>query len=273
MQSQDETYALDAVRARNQERALAFAFAPAARRRALFAVAAFDTELEKTAETVSEPMLGQIRLAWWREAVAEISEGDAPRRHPVVAELAAVAGRTTALRARLEGLIDARERELDPARFQTRADLRAHLADIGAGWAQTVSRVCDAVDASAGVDALGEAAAWARELERVGARLAGGVCLLPAEDLAAAGLSRDGLLEERGVDALPELIRSLAETEGRDAVARARSIGATPPALSPLAAGAASAAIAIDRLAAGRSPDAPVLRRLAMVRAAARGGL
>ncbi|MEL6211398.1 MAG: squalene/phytoene synthase family protein [Pseudomonadota bacterium] len=114
MQSQDETYALDAVRARNQERALAFAFAPAARRRALFAVAAFDTELEKTAETVSEPMLGQIRLAWWREAVGEVYGDGVPRKHPLVLALASTISRWPDIRTFVENTLDAVEPFLEP---------------------------------------------------------------------------------------------------------------------------------------------------------------
>jgi phytoene synthase len=42
-------------------------FAPAPRRVLLFALYAFNAEVARIAETVREPMLGAIRLEWWRE--------------------------------------------------------------------------------------------------------------------------------------------------------------------------------------------------------------
>src|ERR1041385_2992054 len=45
-------------------------FAPADRREALFALYAFNYEIARVREIVSEPMLGQIRLQWWREVTA-----------------------------------------------------------------------------------------------------------------------------------------------------------------------------------------------------------
>ncbi len=57
-------------------------FAPAAARPPLFALYAFNHEVARIAETVREPMLGAIRLEWWRETV-EQAAGEAPRNHDV----------------------------------------------------------------------------------------------------------------------------------------------------------------------------------------------
>ena len=45
--------------------------------RCLFALYAFNHEVARVAETVREPMLGAIRLEWWRETVEGAREGDA----------------------------------------------------------------------------------------------------------------------------------------------------------------------------------------------------
>ncbi|MEM6914361.1 MAG: squalene/phytoene synthase family protein, partial [Pseudomonadota bacterium] len=50
-------------------------------------ILAFAAEVMGTPGRVSQPMLGQIRLQWWREAIAEIFGDAAPRRHPVVTAL------------------------------------------------------------------------------------------------------------------------------------------------------------------------------------------
>src|SRR3546814_8066529 len=81
------------VERHDPDRYLASLFAPEAQREDLFALYAFNYEVAKTAEVVSEPMIGQIRLQWWRESLAGIYEGRA-RQHEVVQPLAhAVAAR------------------------------------------------------------------------------------------------------------------------------------------------------------------------------------
>src|SRR5262245_34534045 len=82
-------------------------FAPAARREALFALYAFNYEIARVRESVTQPMLGKIRLEWWRENVAIAFEG-APVRHHIVVEPLTAAIRETALtREHFDRLIDA----------------------------------------------------------------------------------------------------------------------------------------------------------------------
>jgi phytoene synthase len=99
------------VRRADYDRYLATLFAPAEARERLFALYAFNHEIARVRETVSEPMIGQIRLQWWREAIDGIYAGT-PRKHAVVEALAeAVAGAQPA-RVDFEALIDAREFDL-----------------------------------------------------------------------------------------------------------------------------------------------------------------
>ena len=44
---------------------------------------AFHYELSKVPDVTSEPMLGQIRYEWWREAIDEIYSGREVRRHEI----------------------------------------------------------------------------------------------------------------------------------------------------------------------------------------------
>jgi 15-cis-phytoene synthase len=53
----------------------------------------FDVELARTRRIASNPLIADIRLAWWREAVEEIRAGAVVRAHPVVRALAAAVGR------------------------------------------------------------------------------------------------------------------------------------------------------------------------------------
>jgi NADH dehydrogenase [ubiquinone] 1 alpha subcomplex assembly factor 6 len=103
------------VRRHDHDRFQTALFAPAERREALFALYAFNYEVARVRESVSEPVLGQIRLQWWRESIAAAFERAAVRRH-IVVEALTVAIRACALtRAHFERLVDAREQDLDEA--------------------------------------------------------------------------------------------------------------------------------------------------------------
>ena len=76
------------VRRADPDRYFSALFAPPDKRPFLFALYAFNHEIARVAESVREPMLGAIRLEWWRETVEGASKG-APRDHDVARALAA----------------------------------------------------------------------------------------------------------------------------------------------------------------------------------------
>lgn len=89
-------------------------FAPAERRGALFALYAFNLEIAKTRESVTEPLLGQMRLQWWRDTIEAMYAGDV-RRHLVAEALADAVSRYRLSHAPFDRLIDARELDLAEA--------------------------------------------------------------------------------------------------------------------------------------------------------------
>jgi phytoene synthase len=60
------------------ERDLILTYAPAAGRAGLEALLALDDALAKLLRTTREPALGQMRLAWWREALEKLDRAPAP---------------------------------------------------------------------------------------------------------------------------------------------------------------------------------------------------
>src|SRR6185312_14538781 len=112
------------VRATDPDRYFSSLFAPAPHRPYLHALYAFNHEVAHVAESVREPMLGAIRLEWWRETVEGASKG-APRNHDVARALAALfAARGLAL-ADFEGLIAARAFDSSGGHFADFAALEA----------------------------------------------------------------------------------------------------------------------------------------------------
>jgi phytoene/squalene synthetase len=110
-----------AVRAADPDRYFSTLFAPPAARPFLFALYAFNHEVARVAETVREPMLGAIKLEWWREAVEGAQRGQS-RNHDVAKGLAALFRAMPLPLAAFETLIAARG-------FDSNAE---HFADLGA---------------------------------------------------------------------------------------------------------------------------------------------
>jgi len=108
----DESPLADLVRRHDRDRYQTALFAPAERRGALLALYAFNYEIARVREIVSEPMLGQIRLQWWREVLDAAYAGTPPRSHPVVVPLAAAIREFELSRGYFDRLIDSRERDL-----------------------------------------------------------------------------------------------------------------------------------------------------------------
>ncbi len=74
------------VRASDRDRFVATLFAPSDRRPYLFALYAFNLEISRISEVAHEPLPGEIRLQWWRDALTGAGEGGASG-HPVVSAL------------------------------------------------------------------------------------------------------------------------------------------------------------------------------------------
>ncbi|OSQ41253.1 phytoene/squalene synthase family protein [Thalassospira sp. MCCC 1A01428] len=118
----DLSYCAEYVRRNDRDRFLCGLFAAPEHREDLFTLYAFNQEISKTREMVSEAMLGQIRLQWWRDALSGIENGDV-RKHEVVEPLAQMIGNNKLDRPALEAMIDAREFDL----FDTAPDNLAAL--------------------------------------------------------------------------------------------------------------------------------------------------
>ena len=101
-------------------------FAPAAHRDALMTVYYAYADIARIPAAVSEPMIGAIRLQWWRDVFDMVQKGQAGDS-PIGAALLATQMDDPDFLA----LIDGRERELDEAAFATPAARAEMAAEIG----------------------------------------------------------------------------------------------------------------------------------------------
>jgi phytoene synthase len=79
-------FCADLVRAHDFERYASTLFVNTDRRRALLALYAFNVEISRVREQVSQPLPGEIRLQWWTDMLAGAGHGGV-EGNPVAAEL------------------------------------------------------------------------------------------------------------------------------------------------------------------------------------------
>ena len=96
------------VREADKDRFLATLFAPANRRAALMALYAFNAEIARVREAIRDPMAGEVRLQWWRDAIERPGTGEA-RANPIASALLDTVVRFRLPIAQLLDLIEARE--------------------------------------------------------------------------------------------------------------------------------------------------------------------
>jgi 15-cis-phytoene synthase len=156
----NETVVWDAARTGDIDRYLAALLAPRQARGDLVALAAFLGEVARIPDAVSEPMMSDIRLQWWRDALASLSAGEVTGS-PVADSLGGVIARHALPKALLLSVVDARARNFEHPRHALAArseDLTAYLAETeGAAFRLSV-RVLGIEESPALFDLLAAAA-------------------------------------------------------------------------------------------------------------------
>lgn len=75
------------VEVRGEPQRLVLRHAPAAAREALAVLFALDERLGDIVRTTREPLVGQMRLTWWRDALTALDEGGPAPAEPVLVEV------------------------------------------------------------------------------------------------------------------------------------------------------------------------------------------
>ena len=103
---------------------LALAYAPARLREVTLGLLALDLHLAALVRGTREPILGQVRLAWWRDRLGE-PVADRPKGDPLLALLAGWEGHEAGLTALIDGWEHMLGADLDAAAIDAFAKGRA----------------------------------------------------------------------------------------------------------------------------------------------------
>jgi 15-cis-phytoene synthase len=221
------------ARAGEPDRYLAALLAPAPVRPKLMILAAFSSELRRAATLVREPAMGELRLQWWREALAQ---GATARTGNPIADALCDLVREEALPPLLiSELIDARSRDLAPEPVGDDAELNAYLwKSEGVAFllaAQVLGgRSQGAVAAAA---AAARAYGLVRLLQGLPRALARRRLLLPRTYLEAVGLDPQALLAGTGGARLLGLLGELFADVRRHLAAGRQHVAKLPRAVRP----------------------------------------
>ncbi len=115
-------------------------FVPADQRRALLALYAFNVEISRVREQVSQPLPGEIRLQWWTDMLAGAGHGGV-EGNPVAAELLLAIRNWRLPVERLSRLIDEHQFDLYNDPMPTMAALEGYINDTSSALFSLGARI------------------------------------------------------------------------------------------------------------------------------------
>lgn len=245
----------DAVSRGDPSRFRATMAAPVAARAVLFPIYAFNLEVARAPWVTSEPMIAEMRMQWWRDALDEIATVATVRRHMVATPLARILDAEGA--GLLDALIGARRDDIEGAPCPGEAGFEPYIDATSGNLMLAAARALGPAEADKVRDA-GFAVGVANWLRAVPALAAAGRRTLSADG--------DAAVREVARDALARLARARA--------ARGQVSRAAAPALLPLwEAGPLLRRALRDPAAvrAGRLDPGPARTRLALMARAVTG--
>ncbi len=209
--------------ANDPERRMAALFAPAELRARLYALYAFYHEIAQIPDKVSEPVIGEMRLAWAREATTDLF-ADPPkvRRHDVyeaLSELREAPGGPD--EAALIGLVEARNADLGEGPFPTREDRRDYVDRTSAALMRAAAKLLKpdldlGGEAGAAIQAAGRLWGFTGLLRAFAPLVQAGRPPFSADELAGADMSEADLAAGRKPDAAKAALSGLL-TEAQEA--------------------------------------------------------
>lgn len=165
--------------------------APPQARAVLFPLYAFNVEVSRAPWASQEPMIAEMRLQWWRDALEEIATGKQARRHEVVTPLAQIL--TPGQAAALDAAVTARSWDIYRDPFEYESDLLAHIDATAGRLMVTAAQCLGKADTATVMDYARAAgiAAWLRAAPELDAR--GRIPLLDGTSDGIRALAQTGL--------------------------------------------------------------------------------
>lgn len=206
------SYCASLVRSGDHDRFLSVLFAAENDREHLFALYAFNLEIARIRGQVSEPLLGEIRLQWWREGIDAVYQNEAVRQHPVLQALEPAIRVCRLPRQPFDAMIDAYGAALAAAQPDSMAELERHI-DATSGGLMRLAAAVTGGEAFSDAALRHAALAWGLTgiLRNIGFHASRRQIFLPVEVTQAAGLRSDFVFSGANSRELQNVTRVMAE--------------------------------------------------------------
>ncbi len=270
-------HAAGQLRLQDRDRFIADLFAPESARRHLFALHAFDAEIARIRFVVSESALGEIRLQWWRDALANRDPGGNPLAEALLRSIEAEGWPVPAFLA----LLDARVFDLYNDPMPSLADFEGYAGETASMLFQFAAMALGAAGPAVAEAAGHGGVAWSltAALGRFAADAGRHQLFLPRDRLEDRGVDIEDVFALRPspqlVSAMADLRQVAAGHFAKAKTAAASLPASARPAFLPLAL-AESDLARLDRTATdpfAHPPASPRWRRQWLIWRAARRGL
>src|SRR6202043_278409 len=183
-------FCTELVRTHDFTRYASTLFAPAAQRRALLAIYAFNVEISRVRELVSQPLPGEVRLQWWTDMLDGAGHGGV-EGNPVAAELMLAIRNWRLPVERLSRLIDEHQFDLYNDPIPTTSALEGYSNDTSSALFSLGARI--AGSQSDEIEHLARHAGLAQGLAQV-------LAALPLDASRRQSFVPLQLLESKGTD-------------------------------------------------------------------------
>jgi len=207
---------------------LACLFAPPPARAHLHAIHAFALDVAGVRTKVSQPILGEMRLRWWADAIEAggVSEaGAGARAHPIADALLDTIERFSLPRHEFVALLDAHGFDLYDDPMPTMAELEAYCRATTArpmAWAAQILGAEAAGPAARALEDAGVALGLVKVLRALPRQAAAGQCFIPADALARHGAAPQEIRARLGSEGVRAALGDIrAAARGRFERARA----------------------------------------------------
>lgn len=218
-------YIADTVNREDHDRFLTAVLAPQAVRAGVMALYAFNVEVAKVRESVSENLIGRMKLQWWRDVISAVYDGGAvPQGNPVVEALAGAIRAHELSRSHFEALLDARERDMSDESPEDVAALESYAEGTSASLTLLVLEVLGVRDDASTRAGRHVGTAWALTglLRAVLFHARANRFLMPQDLMAAENLTGHDLQEQRNAVRIAAVVAQIAAT-ARAHITKARS--------------------------------------------------
>jgi phytoene synthase len=181
------------VRSHDWSRHIAIQFAPEDKRGPLTTLHAFNAELDRITRIASDPLPGEIRLQWWREVLSGERQGEAAG-HPLAAALVNMSRLYKLPLDAFDRLLEAKAFALYYDAFPDLVSFEAWCGESEGALLQLATLILEPEASLKTSDASGHggiALAVGLILSELPVTRARGQCWIPADLLAACGLTRE----------------------------------------------------------------------------------